>query len=101
MKSTPRVDYDTLEKNALISMALRNPFFEPGVAEAVNYLNSTASKPEQAYEIILNAVTVNPYSKPLNQYVRDPVFKNRPERLCSDNQRRIALDNERRIVCQI
>ncbi len=66
VKSQPRVDYDTLVQNDLISMALRNPFFEAGVTEAVNYLNASLDS-ERAYSVILKAVTINPYSKVLNQ----------------------------------
>ncbi len=66
-RAKPQVEYDTLVQNDLISMALRNPFFEPGVTEAVNYLNAVAENPEHVYALLLKAVTINPYSRPLNQ----------------------------------
>ena len=67
IKSGTRQDYDTLAKKQLVPMALRNPFFEPGVAEAVNFLNNKAKNNEEAYSLVLKAANINPYSKRINQ----------------------------------
>jgi len=50
-----------------IDLAEKNPFFEPGVMEAVEYLNQNEKKFDKAYEILLNAVNLNPFSIALNK----------------------------------
>jgi hypothetical protein len=53
--------------NRFSKLAMRNPFFEPGVLEAVNYFNNELNDPDRAYQILLNAVNHNPFSIPLNK----------------------------------
>ena len=48
-------------------LALRNPFFEPGVMEAVRFFNQEIGDPNLAYEILLDAVRLNPFSIELNK----------------------------------
>lgn len=45
----------------------KNPFFEPGVLEAVEFFNNKIADPGKAYDILLNAVNTNPYSIELNK----------------------------------
>ncbi len=52
---------------ALEMLAFDNPFFEPGVLEAVHLLNAKAEQKDRAYDILLNAVNVNPFNVRLNQ----------------------------------
>jgi tetratricopeptide (TPR) repeat protein len=54
---------------AVLQLAIQagqNPFFEPGVIEAVKQLNNLGDK-DKAYELLLNAVNINPFSTELNQ----------------------------------
>ena len=44
-----------------------NLFFEPGVLESVKYFNEEIGDPDLAYEILLNAVNLNPFSIELNK----------------------------------
>jgi lipopolysaccharide biosynthesis regulator YciM len=48
-------------------MAKRNPFFEPGVQEAVDFLNTQDAYVDEAYSLLLNAVNLNPFSIQLNK----------------------------------
>jgi hypothetical protein len=45
----------------------KNPFFEPGVLEAVKYLNGYDGQSNEAYDLLLNAVNLNPFSLQLNK----------------------------------
>ena len=45
----------------------RNPFFEPGVMESVWFFNQKMNDPDKGYEILLNAVNLNPFSVELNK----------------------------------
>lgn len=59
---------DTEEGARKLSLeAYQNPFFEPGVIEAVKHLNNVVGDMDRAYEILLNAVNINPFSLELNQ----------------------------------
>jgi tetratricopeptide (TPR) repeat protein len=51
----------------LAAQAYVNPFFEAGVVEAVKYLNDVAGDKDKAYEILLNAVNINPFSLEISQ----------------------------------
>ena len=58
---------DGTEKEASFQkMSGKNPFFEPSIVESVKYLNGQ-DKPDAAYDLLLNAVNVNPFSIPLNR----------------------------------
>jgi tetratricopeptide (TPR) repeat protein len=59
---------DTLEAiRGFVSAAEKNPFFEPGIYEALKYLNNIEGHADQAYELVLNAVNTNPFSIALNK----------------------------------
>ncbi len=49
------------------NLGLRNPFFEPGVLESVQFFNQKMNEPDKAYNILLNAVNLNPFSVELNK----------------------------------
>jgi tetratricopeptide (TPR) repeat protein len=51
----------------LTDHAYQNPFFEPGVIEAVKHLNNVSGDKDKAYELLLNSVNINPFSLELNQ----------------------------------
>lgn len=48
-------------------LGYRNPFFEPGVLESVLFFNKEINDPDRAYDILLNAVNLNPFSVELNK----------------------------------
>jgi hypothetical protein len=48
-------------------LARKNPFFEPGVQAAVDYLNARDAHNDEAYNLLLNAVNTNPFSDQLNK----------------------------------
>ncbi len=48
-------------------MGYENPFFEPGVFESIQFFNDTVEDADLAYEILLNAVSINPFSLELNK----------------------------------
>lgn len=48
-------------------LGTRNPFFEDGVLESVRYFNEEINVPDKAYEILLNAVSINPFSLEFNK----------------------------------
>lgn len=66
MEGSPTNDKETLAIN-FEQIGARNPFFEPGVMEAVEFFNNTIGDPEKAYRILLSAVKTNPYSIELNK----------------------------------
>jgi len=53
--------------SSFVEEATMNPFFEPGVYEAVKYLNGLNGGEGQAYDLVLNAVNMNPFSTGLNK----------------------------------
>lgn len=65
LETTPASD--SVRASNLKRLALRNPFFEPGVVEAVNFINERIKDPEMAYNILINSVNSNPFSIPLNK----------------------------------
>lgn len=48
-------------------LGYRNPLFEPGVIESVRFFNQKMNDPDMAYDILLNAVNLNPFSVELNK----------------------------------
>lgn len=48
-------------------MGFNNPFFEPGVFESVQFFNDITGDPDMAYEVLINAVSINPFSVELNK----------------------------------
>jgi len=54
-------------KSSYMHLAGGNPFFEPGVMEAVNFLNSSNEGTDEAYGLLLKAVSLNPFSIELNK----------------------------------
>jgi len=48
-------------------IGMRNPFFEKGVLASVGFFNDELEDPDKAYEILLNAVNLNPFSIELNK----------------------------------
>ena len=60
---------DTATATRLFDKTSANPFFETGVIGKANYLNSTGKQME-AYNILLNALEINPYAVNLRkQYI--------------------------------
>lgn len=57
---------DTTHEN-FEQLGVLNPFFEPGVLEAVQFFNTVIVDANKAYEILLIAVGLNPYSIELNK----------------------------------
>jgi hypothetical protein len=49
-------------------LAYWDPFFEEGVIAAVEYFNDDRNKDNYAYNLLVNALTVNTYSEVLNKY---------------------------------
>lgn len=49
------------------NMGLKNPFFEPGVMESIGFFNQKMNDADKGYEILLNAVRLNPFSVELNK----------------------------------
>ena len=64
-------DSDTKDKQLLAEsfkkQAIKNPFFEPGVLEAVHFFDNEMDDSDQGYEILLQAVKINPFSIDLNK----------------------------------
>lgn len=52
---------------AIEKLAYENPFFEPALLEAVRILNNDPANKDRAYELLLNAVNINPLNNRLNQ----------------------------------
>jgi hypothetical protein len=52
-------------------MAARDPFYVEGVIAAVDYFNNERKKDNYAYNLLVNALTVNAYSIVLNKYYVD------------------------------
>ncbi|NJN25876.1 MAG: hypothetical protein HC819_07865 [Cyclobacteriaceae bacterium] len=53
--------------SALKLQASRNPFFEEGVLEAVRVFNEKIDDKDQAYQLLLDAIRINPFSVQLNE----------------------------------
>ena len=49
------------------SLGYRNPIFEPGVLESVNFFNNQIEDPDKGYDLLLQAVNLNPFSIELNK----------------------------------
>lgn len=54
-------------KNYYTQLATLNPFFEAGIIDAAHFFNSTLKDKEEAYQIILEALRLNPYAVPLQK----------------------------------
>ncbi len=52
---------------SFLDLSLKNPFFEAGVLEAVQHLNYRDKYLDKSYQILLNAVNLNPFSIELNK----------------------------------
>jgi tetratricopeptide (TPR) repeat protein len=48
-------------------LAHRNPFFEPGLLSAVDYLNAADAHYDEAYDLLLQAAKLNPFSIQINK----------------------------------
>jgi tetratricopeptide (TPR) repeat protein len=59
---------DPEKAEAAFRLLARNPFFEPGLIEAVRYYDLNKGNTERAYEIILDALQANEHSVPFMKY---------------------------------
>jgi hypothetical protein len=60
---------DTIQMDSIYNfLATWDPFYEDGIIAAVDYFNEERNKDNYAYNLLVNALTVNAYSIPLNKY---------------------------------
>jgi hypothetical protein len=60
---------DTIRLDSVYNMlASWDPFFEEGVIAAVQYFNDSRNEENYAYNLLVNALTVNSYSEALNKF---------------------------------
>jgi hypothetical protein len=60
---------DTVQMDSLYNiLATWNPFYENGIIAAVEYFHNDRNKDNYAYNLLVNALTVNAYSILLNEY---------------------------------
>ncbi len=61
----------TLGKEKVIDdfdkISMKNPFFSEGILSSAHFFNKEMQNPDHAYEILLNAVRLNPFSIELNK----------------------------------
>lgn len=62
-----RTEIDKISVQTFQQLGYKNPFFEPGVLESVQYFNQENIDIDLSYDILLKAVISNPFSVVLNK----------------------------------